>query len=509
MSEAPAGPAAASAPRKRAAGRLRGALPFLLPLAAGVHLALWASLPTGLLDRLFNDATHRIGKGGDFFQFYQAGANLLRGLTIYQRPELDRVPFGPLNKYPPLLPATLGVASQLLDPEAAYAVWVACVGAMFGVMVWLFRRLVGPEHHGPVALFCLAYTPFYLDLYHGQTNTLMALLVTLVLLSLARGPRPRDGVVLALSLNVKLNTLLLAPAFLRREHLRWLATAAGLSALLFAPYFAFFPDDLAFFVRYALGPPTTYFYQAGNVGSYPLLQEAVYAFTYRFATVARVQQLWTLGVLLAAGAVHLRARGRDPLDLAALWLATYFLAFKFVWEHHLVMALPLLALEYKRGERGTVALLWTLLAVPTVFVLVDHDLGPGYKEIQLFWTARTSALYHACKLVPLAALWVVVAARLLGRRVRPPHAALGMAVAWALGALFFVTRPASSKDECALALEAAIGRDVVAARDHFERAIAHPRPWRDAFVRYGDMLAGLGDEEGAKAMRARAADVPK
>ena len=99
-----------------------------------VHLLFWLSLPTGLLDPLFNDSMHRIGKGGDFFQFYQAGAELLRGRTIYQYTVMDSVPYGPFNKYPPLLPATLGIAAQVFSPRAAYAVWVACVGGLFAAL---------------------------------------------------------------------------------------------------------------------------------------------------------------------------------------------------------------------------------------------------------------------------------------------------------------------------------------------------------------------------------------
>ena len=96
-------------------------LRVVLPLAIGVHLLFWLSLPTGLLDPLFNDSMHRIGKGGDFFQFYQAGAELLRGRTIYQYTVMDSVPYGPFNKYPPLLPATLG---PQLGLAGAAQVWL-------------------------------------------------------------------------------------------------------------------------------------------------------------------------------------------------------------------------------------------------------------------------------------------------------------------------------------------------------------------------------------------------
>ena len=484
----------------------RGVLPFFAPLAVGLHLLFWVSLPTGLLDRFFNDATHRIGKGGDFFQFYQAGANLLRGLSIFRYGPSDSVPYGPHNRYPPLLPATLGVLAQLLPPEAAYAAWTVTIGVLFAATVYLLRRVVGPAHHAFVACFCLAYTPLYVELYHGQTNALGALLVTLLVLTLERTPRVRDAWMLAVTLNVKLNTALLIPALVRRKHLAWLAAAGALAALLFVPYFVLFPADVGAFL--SVFKSQGQLYQAGNLGSYPLLQDIVYGVTYDGGTVMRVQVAFTGLVLVTTMAVHFRARAAAPIDLVALWLATFFLAFKFVWEHHLVMALPLLALEYRRGDRRTVALLWALLALPTTFALIDFDLGPGYTEVQPFWTTQASALYHSCKVVPLLVLYGVVAARLLGRTPRPREAVAALALAWGLGAAYFTTRPLTTKDECALGLQSILRNDLDSARAHFERSTGGAHPWRDGFVRYADMLAGLGDAEGAARLRKRAAELP-
>ena len=474
-----------------------------LPAALLVHLLFWVSLPTGLLDPLFNDSVHRIGKGGDFMQFYQAGANLLRGRSIYQYESLDRVPYGPHNKYPPLLPATLGVGAQVLAPTTAYALWAISIGGLFVALLLSLRRLVGADHFPAVLCLSLAFTPFYLDLFHGQTNCLMAVLLALVLVALLRGPHRRSALALALSFNVKLNTALLLPAMLRRAHLRWLLGACAIAVLLFLPYFAFFPDDLGYFLHYAFAPATSYFYQAGNLGTYPLIQEAVFLFSYSAGVVSTTQMGWTGAVLLVTCLVHWRARRADSVDLSSLWMCTYFLAFKFIWEHHLVMLLPVLAVEYLRNHRRLVAVLWILLAMPTVFVLLDVDLGPGYTEVQPYWTGATSGVYHASKVVPLVGLYGAVAARLLGWRSRPVALAAALTSLCLVGGLLFALHPATSKDECARAMRSLRARDVPAARRHLDAAVADARPWSGSYFLYSELLDRLGDHEKARVMRQR------
>lgn len=474
-----------------------------LPVALFVHLLFWVSLPTGLLNPWFNDSVHRIGKGGDFLQFYQAGANLLRGHSIYRYTSLDRVSYGPTNKYPPLLPATVGVGAQLVGPGTAYVLWAIAIGGLFVALQLLLRRLVGPEQFPAVLCLSLAFTPLHLEIFHGQTNCLMAVLLAAVLLALQRGPRRHDMLALALSFNVKLNTALLLPAMLRRAHLRWLLGACAIAVLLFLPYFAFFPDDLRYFLHYAFGPATSYFYQAGNLGTYPLIEEVVFLFSYSERAVATTQMGWTGVALLVTCLVHWRARRADAVDLASLWMCTYFLAFKFIWEHHLVMLLPILAVEYVRNHRRLIGVLWILLALPTVFVLLDVDLGPGYTEVQPYWTGATSALYHASKVVPLLALYYAVAARLLARRPRPAVIATTLASLCLMGGLLFTLHPAVSKDECSRAMRSLRASDVPQARRHLDASIAAARPWSTSFFLYSELLDRLGDREGAREMRER------
>ncbi len=151
---------------------------FALPVALVIHLLFWVSLPTGLLDPVFNDSVHRIGKGGDFLQFYQAGSNLLRGRSIYQsrsstecrtgrttstRP-CCRPPSASAHRFwrrePPMRCGAIRHRRSVRRPANS------CCGA------WSART-----HFPAVLCLSLAFTPVLLELFHGQTNCLMAVLL--------------------------------------------------------------------------------------------------------------------------------------------------------------------------------------------------------------------------------------------------------------------------------------------------------------------------------------------
>ena len=73
--------------------------------------------------------------------------------------------------------------------------------------------------------------------------------------------------------------------------------------------------------------------------------------------------------------------------------ALRFGAFLLVFLHH---ALPHESAAYGWAPRAVAQ------GLAAAFAFVDHDLGPGYTELQPFWTTGTSALYHASKIVPMA-----------------------------------------------------------------------------------------------------------
>ena len=99
-------------------------------------------------------------------------------------------------------------------------------------------------------------------------------------------------------------------------------------------------------------------------------------------------------------------RGRDALPLLALWMCTFFLVYKDVWEHHYVFLLPVLVALY--AHSGSPKLLWifAFIALPTPFVLFDIEptvYGPIDPERT--WGPVVSIVYRSPKLIPLGCLW--------------------------------------------------------------------------------------------------------
>ncbi len=285
---------------------------------------------------------------------------------------------------------------------------------------------------------------------------------------------------------------------LGRAHLRWLIRACALAVLLFLPYFAFFPGDLGYFLRYAFAPQTRTFTRREILAPIHSSRSLVFLFSYSRQAVTATQTGWTAAVLLVTSLVHWRARRADPIDLASLWMCTYFLAFKFIWEHHLVMLLPILAVEYLRNHRRLITALWILRAAHVVHP-ARRRFGTGYTEVQPCWTGHERS-YHASKVVPLVALYWAVAARLLAWRPRP--GALAAALAWLclVGGLLFTLHPATSKDECTRALRSLRARDIPSARLHLDASVAAVRTWPDSVFLYSELLDRLGDREGARMM---------
>ncbi|MFH1143690.1 MAG: hypothetical protein V1774_04015, partial [Candidatus Eisenbacteria bacterium] len=62
-----------------------------------LHAVLVVSLPTGLLNPLFVEASQGHGQASDFFGIYQAGSNLNHGYSIYDSQDY-------LHEAPPVVP---------------------------------------------------------------------------------------------------------------------------------------------------------------------------------------------------------------------------------------------------------------------------------------------------------------------------------------------------------------------------------------------------------------------
>ena len=388
--------------------RFRGPVPYLV---AGllIHAFFLAALGTDLLRPLFNDASHT-RRGFDFGVFYLAGQALVEGRDIYSVSGA----FG--FRY---LPAFALIASFFahFQPLTAYLLHLCCTELFLAANLYLTWRWVEEPRRGLALFMWLAYSPYFLELYMGQVSFWAASLIFWLIVGLHSDRRWAVGLCWAGALLVKPNALILAPALLRLRAWRVLVLGLLAGLLTSLPYFLLHPDSLAaFFAANIHGSPVQgALTHAGNIGLQGGLVSVVAQLAGRplaeLTTLAdlpfagRVVLYCSQAAILAAALVA-TYRGRDTLPLLALWMCTFFLVYKDVWEHHCVFLQPVLVGLY--AHSGSPKLLWifAFIALPTPFVLFDIEPGVyGPIDPERTWGPAVSIAYRSTKLIPLGCLW--------------------------------------------------------------------------------------------------------
>ena len=388
--------------------RFRGPVPYLVT-GLLIHAFFLAALGTDLLRPLFNDASHT-RRGFDFGVFYLAGQALAEGRDIYSVAGA----FG--FRY---LPAFALVASLFahLQPLTSFLLHLFCTELFLAANLYLTWRWVEGPHRGLALLMWLAYSPYFLELYMGQVSFWAASLLFWLIVGLHSGRQWGAGFCWAGALLVKPNALILAPALLKLRAYRVLALGLLAGSLTSLPYFLLHPDSLAAFLSTNVhdAPVQGTLTHAGNLG----LQGGLVSVAAQLAGQP-LAELTTLADLPLAGraliyssqaailvaALVATYRGRAALPLLSLWMCTFFLVYKDVWEHHYVFLQPVLVGLYARS--GSPKLLWifAFIALPTPFVLFDIEpkvYGPIDPERT--WGPAVSIAYRSTKLIPLGCLW--------------------------------------------------------------------------------------------------------
>ncbi|MEX2117714.1 MAG: glycosyltransferase 87 family protein [Bacteroidota bacterium] len=408
---------------------------ILIP-AALISCLMLASLALGTLNPLFDDSMHRTGKGADFFAVYQAGTNLVEGISIYSTdPVRQEVPYYYPYRYHPFVALTIGLAAQLLPPFAAYGVWIIIVEILLIVNAFKTWSLFQDKHHAALAVsLWLVFSPLYLELFMGQFSFLMASLVFWALLAWIQGARTRGDTWWTLSLIVKSNSVLFVPALLREGRWKTVAIGGAVAAAIAIPYFAVVPGTYEQFAQNYSGRMTMSTL-LGNQGFAALIGIAILRTSGLWTDdlqvlgqrVPQMDQLmeiplllWTLMVLGGTLLITLRSKRNSNPEVYLLWILAYFLFYKHVWEHHYVMLLPVFVLLYYRMISGGLSLsknvFWwsyAVIALPSLFVFFDQS--PVLFDPELSWEAWKSFAFHVPK--PLAVLVLFVS---LGRELLEP-----------------------------------------------------------------------------------------
>jgi hypothetical protein len=394
---------------------------LLFVAALLIHWLMLYSLPTGLLDPLFHDATRQPGKGLDFYSIYQAGYNVRHGMSAYYGvrehkfgAQYQVVPYFSGFRYLPVYAYTYGILLNVLPPRASYWAWIVVVEGMLIVCLALTFVLAGDlRRFLPLAAVWLAYSPYYLELYIGQQSFVTALMLLLMGYAvLRRRARLFDGAYVFTAV-WKLNTLLMAPLMVRLHRFKALLAILIIVVVTSAPYFAIDPGGWREFTSYfghkfiADGP--------NSHGLWALVSTVWKRLGADTTALRSTLQLLSLAVIAVSGLVTFLNRRSAVIDLMAVWMTTYFLAYQYVWEHHYVMLLPILVLLLLTHDEILPRVCTVLLCLPTPFALIDL---PGVNFPQEHWTFFEDVLLHLWKVGPVLVLWGWLVLRELRRALR-------------------------------------------------------------------------------------------
>jgi hypothetical protein len=315
--------------------------------------------------------TQRLNPGYDFFQIYRSGLGLRQGIGIYDilltgeaksvGAELDtQIPFHPPNRYFPIMSFTAGYPLSFMSPWQAYLLWVILIECSLGITIFLTLKWYGWGRGFWGALLWIWFTPYYLDIYLGQTSFIVAVLLFVLLAGLDRSKPGFVGFAYTTGLLIKPVPLYLTFVLLGLK--RWKTLAAGMGLLLLTSfgYFVSYPEELSGFLSWCVGmKPLPSINLPGILG-----------YVLPFGII----QLFSVSILFATLYFTVRYKSQ-PVLTASLWVAAYFLTYTHLWEHHYAFMVSVLILLWIRTGSHSLLILFLLIALPSPYLLIDPSLS--------------------------------------------------------------------------------------------------------------------------------------
>lgn len=326
------------------------------------------------LDFLVRDANNT-DPGGDFFQLVRSGLDVRNGTSIYEnygsemdpilkRQMDDAVPFHPPNRYPPGFAFTIGLLLSYLKPWTAYLLWFIIHELTLLLCIFVSYRMAGGSkiRFRVAAAMWLAYLPWYLELYMGQT-TFIIMTATLLLAAWLDDHTSaiHSGFWWTLSLITKPISLLFAPVLVRKRRFGMLVTGVGLAVASAGAYFSVRPTDGKLFITWMSGQEMVH-----SLGNY-----CFQALLYRFHMDEKMPGYIMAGLVILGLIMTFRSRKTNAGRLISMWVCIYFLAYTHVWEHHLVLFLPAVIVPWLFTGKKRYLIPWFLAAIPSTFYLFN------------------------------------------------------------------------------------------------------------------------------------------
>lgn len=324
-------------------------------------------------------------RGLDFRVYLLAAERFLAGTELY--PVSD----GPMPfKYAPLT-APLFLPFTLLPARAAVALWNLGAVVALGALARLASRAEpGPGEHAPwrwaPALATLALLPaFHLELFYGQVDGVMLLLLALAAVGAERGRTWAPAAAWALAVLLKPPAVLLGLFLLVRRHWRVIPASLVIGLLLAVPSVARYGFEGLWVQTHAwletLARTTPPWALGHNPQGLPtLLLSLVWPAdtepTGRALTLAQ-------GLALALFVAVVLWSRAGPVELLALCCLGVTLLSPLAWRANFVMAWPLLRATAESRTRGGLALL--VLAGLTAGLTSDTVLGAEASRQVLLW----------------------------------------------------------------------------------------------------------------------------
>ena len=382
----------------------------------------------------FNDGTHRIGPGADFFALYGAGASVRRDTGPYGPIPRDAgVPYAFPYRYSPIVASTLGVAATFARPRTAFVTWACVLEALLlaCIVMWWRRTAGGLRWFGIAAL--LLSTPFVLELQMGQFTfaaTAFAFFAAL------RSDRPHRGsapAALAVGAFLKTFPLVSVPALLRQRPRVTLAVFAVFAAIL-AIDVALRTAEWQTLLSLNFGATHLSPHDVGNYGLLHAVAQWGRATGVGFGPTEVDAAAWwvriaALGLACAVALVR-RPNAAGVCIVVAALLIGHFISYQHVWEHHysgVVLAGLLVAHGAKSSQRSWITLAAVacvlVLAAPTPFYFFDDAHDPRLWDPAAHWELWRVALLPTFKALPALLLYLLalrMGVALTGRaRVQP------------------------------------------------------------------------------------------